>query len=136
MKLSDAIREGSKNTKQCFNSFFGRNENESNCAMGAAAVGCGFDLKNNKRARLLWDLFPTLNSFQHLLIRTNDRCFKCGYEGKVADIIMHLNDQHQVSREAIAEWVEATFETGAQLVEDVTPTEIVNSEKTELVLAK
>ena len=93
MKLSDAIRKGCEGTYQYFGAGFdGKN---GYCAWGAAFHG------DNSVKGGDWHY------------KVDSKCFLCDWNsGKLPQhstigyIIFHLNDDHRMSREAIAEWVE------------------------------
>lgn len=112
MKLSEAIREGSRGTRQCFFSYGLLAMNEF-CAIGAALNHIGvFDKAMHELSRAdggwaaLYKYFP--NSSSEALCPVGDICDYTDNNNvtTVLSVAGHLNDKHKWSREAIAEWVE------------------------------
>lgn len=110
MKLSEAMREGSKLSNQCFGSIGFK---DKTCALGAVAEW----LEYTGQSKVNWRYtlyFPIL--FENILppcgcCPTADSVGFClDDDGTFMVSIAHLNDAHKWSREAIAEWVE-TIET-------------------------
>lgn len=108
MRLSEAIREGSKKTYQCFHSFFAFTSLDAGrtgaCAIGAAV----YDKLKNMRldetpAEIAERFFP-------ILLVGDIQCPACDLSPDPRQtlryVVQHLNDYHSWSREAIAEWVE------------------------------
>lgn len=131
MKLSDAIRKGCEGTYQVFG--IGWDGGKGYCAWGAAQQGI-------KRDSTIWRKF--------LDMTVENRCFVCneslnssGYIEEtinLAYMIIHLNDYHGMSREAIAEWVETienkmAMETTPKAVEAVESPVIKSNEVMEKV---
>jgi hypothetical protein len=121
MNISDAIREGCKTTYQYFGGGF--DGNNGYCAWGAAFVGLRgndtwMEVVHNAR-QMKVDGCPichiTVNNSGMLL---ND----------IAYVIFHLNDDHKMSREAIAEWVETVEKKieNEKAQEDTKQTEVRN----------
>lgn len=105
MKMSEAIRVGAKLGIQHFGWMFG--DDGSSCAMGAAFRG----VHGNKSVaeaclvgpRSSW--FPA--DWYYILDSGQELCPLCKQkEPGVSWVVTHLNDDHKLSREAIAEWVE------------------------------
>lgn len=98
MKLSEAIRVGSKMHPQAFGNL---RDSDGTCAVGAALEA------TNTFGVPIYETFPILTTLglscpfcpSPKSIMGND-CVKFG------QIIAHINDVHRLSREAIAEWVE------------------------------
>jgi hypothetical protein len=124
MKLSEAIRVGSKMNKPTKKGWFNRNEHGEfeTCALIAAAIGAGavrpcgnhLEIVNAERSGSRYDgrmgaevdtvaipadWYPAVDSVEP---------FPCGCKivNNVFGCIQHLHDEHQWSREAVAEWVE------------------------------
>lgn len=98
-ELAQAIMTGvSRRPVQSFGEYFG--ENGGSDALGAAYEGI-FMLPRDVRGfhPRVWRLFDFLES-------TSRRCPDgCGKHLPIAAQMVHLNDDHQWSRERIAEWV-------------------------------
>jgi hypothetical protein len=95
MRLSDAIRLGAMMKPQAFKGLF---RDGGSCALGAAldAIGCGLD--DGFRDQLA--LFPTTIGIGRVT------CPQCGRFGWIDAVVVHLNDDHRWTREAIADFVE------------------------------
>ena len=98
-ELAEFIRAGSSRGPQCFGSYF--DEKGGSCALGAVYEGV-YHLPRN-HGKLVPD---------HLerLFRCLDQVMKtcpngCGKRLPLAPMIVHLNDDHRLSREQIAEWL-------------------------------
>lgn len=108
MKLSEAIRIGSKQTKKTVGQYIARDSDGDDvaCAVGAACYAVGFK-SNDTRCIISFfeDTFPILKGFAW-----GSCCWICGVSEErlfnLSTMIFHLNDMHDWSREAIAEWVE------------------------------
>lgn len=106
MKLSDAIRTGSKMGPQCFGNML---EGYSSCAIGAAfwalygveASPVGVMYKNR------WQSWWPKEWLEMVNATCGTPCPACKDEQlDLSHVITHLNDTHLWSREAIAEYVE------------------------------
>lgn len=93
MRLSEAIREGSKQSYQCFN--VSRTYDGGACAMSAARDGLGLSV---------FDIMP--QEIKDIIGSPQHECPLCQCVVSVGGCIVHLNDRHRMTREAIAEWVE------------------------------
>lgn len=111
MKLSEAIREGSRLSLQAFG---GLGEGGKTCALGAAGEWVYFvgEATWGGCPAAEWTQLPMVIAKVDILpcgcdeARGSDYGL-CGYDvNNVAAVIAHLNDTHKWSREAIAEWVE------------------------------
>lgn len=93
MRISDAIRRGAALGPQIFGKL--RDGRGGSCAVGAMMLG-------NNGALLMGR--PELDPAA--------RCPACAIEkhGTLGSAIIHLNDFHKWTREAIADWIEATVE--------------------------
>lgn len=100
MRLSEAIRLGSMLKPQGFAHY---QTNGGSCAFGAAMDACGVEasLQNGMLDTALEAMFP--------LSVVQAKCPACETFpwGDAASVIIHLNDDHEWSREAIADWVES-----------------------------
>jgi hypothetical protein len=102
--LADAILAGSKRGPQCFGSYF--DERGGSCALGAAYDGIYLLPPHHEHARPnhLERLFRCLDDL-------SKRCpGGCRKQLPLAAMIVHLNDDHQWTREQIAEWLTAESE--------------------------
>lgn len=115
LRLSEAIRLGSMLKPQDHEYF--RSYEGYSCALGAAADALGVP----DRGENDWDFgyHALVCEYPHLAAEA--RCPACSrlrgawrrwreHEYDLGDVITHLNDDHQWSRERIADWV-ATFES-------------------------
>lgn len=99
MRLSELIRRGLPGTEQAHGVYF-QGTNRA-CAIGAAmrAEGMGSPAYiNDFRDR--W----------HRVLDQPARCprwLECGISADVEAVLIHMNDDHRVSREDIAAWLEA-----------------------------
>ena len=98
-QLAGFIRAGSERGHQCFGSYF--DEKGGSCALGAVYEGV-YHLPR-EHGKLVPD---------HLerLFRCLDEVVKkcpqgCGKRLPLAPLIVHLNDDHRMTREQIAEWL-------------------------------
>jgi hypothetical protein len=98
-ELARFIRAGSSRGPQCFGSYF--DERGGSCALGAVYEGV-YHLPRN-HGRLVPD---HLERLFRCLDEVTKRC-PCGCEKRLplAAMIVHLNDDHRLSREQIAEWL-------------------------------
>ena len=103
MKLSEAIRKGSKGTKQAFRTFFG--DGSSCCALGAAYIACG------KRPTSI------LRGYDAFRVRVQE-CIETDLETPTVHpvnnrvfelmlVVADLNDFERWSRKRIADWLES-----------------------------
>jgi hypothetical protein len=106
MKLSEAIKLGAMLKPQGFGKY--QALGGSSCALGAALDAHGVTNQNDLLEEEIDKMFPILN--------TDATCPMCiGWESKlfgvtcVGEAIIHLNDDHGLTREQIADWV-AMFE--------------------------
>lgn len=104
MKLSEAIRLGAMTSpRQCFGKLadgFG-----GLCAMGCALAAIGREMNEWIELPFMWRWLGSI-----------DDCPVCGtrYKGhRTTNIVAHLNDDHQWSREQIADYIE-TLESAEQ----------------------
>ena len=115
MKLSEAIREGSKLSKQAFGNLLRADGSGDRCALGAAYHAAGINMILTNGARFLtgevyipqdasspFQIFPIF--FKSVDLPCDCHSNNSGYN--VFGAVPHLNDYHRWSREAIAEWVE------------------------------
>jgi hypothetical protein len=98
-ELAEFIRAGSTRGPQCFGSYF--DDKGGSCALGAVYEGV------YRLPRQHGKLIP-----DHLerLFRCLDEVMKtcpggCGKRLPLAPMIVHLNDDHRLTREQIAEWL-------------------------------
>lgn len=107
MRLSEAIRLGSMLKPHGRGGFL---IEEGTCAAGAALDACGeldadTSLSSTKHNQAFKRLFPIINALPAT-------CPVCGLERAILwrwggeFKLAHLNDQHEWTREAIADWIE------------------------------
>ena len=98
MKLSEAMRKGCVGTRQIFGDY--TDHNGGLCAVGAAlhAVGC----PASDMCEIATGIFPILSK--------NGVNPVNGHQHSLGSLIVRLNDNHEWSREAIADWVALNFE--------------------------
>jgi len=96
-RLSALIRQGLAGTEQAHGVFF-QAANRC-CALGAAMRAQGMGPA---------DIADFLDDWDHVMAK-KARCpqwLTCGLAGDVETIVIHMNDDHRVSREEIAAWLE------------------------------
>lgn len=113
MKLSEAIREGSKHNEQVFGMLV---TDFGTCALGAALCGIGKFPVKNENGYWYWDNLHFHGMLQYenweyyfpILRKVPKVCHLCDYVVKYNGygMISHFNDKHHWTREAIAMWVE------------------------------
>jgi len=107
LKLSEAIRLGALNGPQLFGVLFDRTG--ASCALGSALLavapreGWGWDCRSK------WDkvyrIFPILTTIVPRC--PNVYCDRFWCPSTVHEMIVHLNNEHRLSRNVIAYWVES-----------------------------
>ena len=105
MRLSEAIREGSKHTEQAFGDY---QDGYGTCALGAAMDAFGVRL-SNWRAVAQWEqdyLLPVPINGCPLSCGATDRGDDEGPIVDIGDAVIHLNDVHRWTREQIADYVQ------------------------------
>ena len=140
MKLSEAIRNGCEGTYQIFGS--SKDGKGGFCALGAAGQYClkidgGMTGSFYQRVRNLLTMPVTVCPVcQATSMKSNSFGIKYTqiFVG-IGGVIMHLNDDHKMSREAIAEFVEAEErklglwdEKKEEAKAEVVSTEVVNGD--------
>lgn len=139
MKLSEAIRAGSKIRPQSYGSLYVQRhrfswrcligmckppEREASCALGAAfeAAGCGSHEEIETRERFGFrgetpiqaggtvEIIDMPEEWLSVLGIATE-CPQCQAQDQVKRVITHLNDVHKWKREEIATWVERTEHT-------------------------
>ena len=98
-QLAEFIRAGSSRGPQCFGSYF--DEKGGSCALGAVYEGV-YHLPRN-HGKLIPDHLERL--FRCLDEMTKKCPAGCAKRLPLASMIVHLNDDHLMSREQIAEWL-------------------------------
>jgi hypothetical protein len=114
MKLSEAIREGAKLRPQAFGRTFLETASGvlTSCAIAAALEATGYDplrpLDLNARDlfRETFQSYWTMPAMPCPHQHKGRRPRPCPDSGQVYGMLLHLNDTHEWSREAIADWVE------------------------------
>jgi hypothetical protein len=102
MKLSEAIKLGSEKTEQAFSKYIDRAKGEA-CALGAAMVAA--DLKRNSQLKKLWPwAFEEYSPDKPQIHCPHKNCSAIEYN--YSELIIHMNDDHQDSREKIAKYIE------------------------------
>jgi hypothetical protein len=105
MRLSDAMREGAKIRPKGLGDLF---VDGKSCALGAAAEGNGMSLHG------IWgDLWLNIMETWPELDQPDQECpyVKCAAMRSysvttLADVVIHLNDEHGWTRERIADWLD------------------------------
>jgi hypothetical protein len=114
MKLSEAIRIGAKKRPQCFTVLFLHPTDPSNksgviqsCALGAGLEGAGIinpeELQYPCHPKWKAEVFDGISGYKD---RAWFRCPICFFRDDSLELTIHLNDAHEWSREAIADWLE------------------------------
>jgi hypothetical protein len=98
-ELAEYIRAGSTRGPQCFGSYF--DEKGGSCALGAVYEGV-YHLPR-EHGKLIPDHLERL--FRCLDEMTKKCPQGCSKRLPLASMIVHLNDDHRLSREQIAEWL-------------------------------
>ena len=126
MKLSEAIRLGAMLKPQAFGIMF---NNGGTCALGAAADALGrLDDIDREVVPFMSEIWPPEwnistqlggNLAAIILSKERIRCPDCTriYHA-VGSVVMHLNDFHCWTREAIADWVETTEQATVPSLEE------------------
>jgi hypothetical protein len=98
-ELADFIRAGSSRGPQCFGSYF--DDHGGSCALGAVYEGVYHLPRDHGR------LVPEhLERLFRCLDEVTKRCPRgCQKRLPLAAMIVHLNDDHRLSREEIADWL-------------------------------
>lgn len=116
MKLYEAMLKGAKQGPQVFGEW--SNGGTGTCAMGAVMLGCGFQINSHDWYDgfvIVRNLYPELGEPAECPISST--CRHCdGFDPSLMDVIMHLNDKHEWSRQRIAEWLSGTKVTEAKPV--------------------
>lgn len=105
--FSEAIREGAKLRPQAFGNFF---EYLMGAATGSCAIGAGVEAvtgeSRNKGASAILSMYPYIGD-----VAGRRPCAAgCGRLDPLWGNIIHLNDDHHWTREAIADWLESEEE--------------------------
>ena len=98
-ELAEFIRAGSSRGPPCFGSYF--DEKGGSCALGAVYEGV-YHLPR-QHGKLIPDHLERL--FRCLDEMTKKCPQGCSKRLPLASMIVHLNDDHRMSREQIAEWL-------------------------------
>lgn len=104
LSLSQAIRLGAMLAPQAFNYFL---KDGATCAMGAAlqAGGAGEHLTDYlKCGELIIEMFPLAADLHAAALHCPEGCGHC--RSSVWGMVAHLNNDHKLSRERIATWIE------------------------------
>lgn len=123
--LGDAIRAGAKLRPQGFGAYFTIDPATSqihSCAIGAAAEGIELIKVGDKRpgddAFITSHMITFFNCLFSQYYR-NTQCPKCDDVGLyLKDTITHLNDNHFMSRESIAEWLDSFLKEDMKNMEE------------------
>lgn len=118
MKLSEAIRIGSSKRPQCRDVFFNRIDDEiCSCALGAGFEGGDLidqDMLKRGIVALHMELVSAFEGFELYSVNNSGMLpfpcpsFSCKERpAQLPEIIVHLNDEHNWSREQIADWLES-----------------------------
>jgi len=98
-QLAEFIRAGARRGPQCFGSYF--DEQGGSCALGAVYEGVYHLPREHGQ------VVPNhLERLFRCLDEVTKRCPRgCAKRLPLAALIVHLNDDHRLSREEIAEWL-------------------------------
>jgi hypothetical protein len=97
-ELADAILAGAKRRPQAFGSYF--TWDGASCALGAAYEGI------HHLPKTIGPIHPRLERLFHCLEDIIRACPEgCKKKLPLASLIVHLNDDHQWTRERIAAWL-------------------------------
>jgi len=111
MKLSEAMRRGSKMAKQNFGSW---TDGDGGCALMLTSLGAGTISKEKLALEIRHGYVPVpgelLKQFPILLKDTDSPC-ACNFRASAWHVVMHVNDVHRYTAERIAGWVESHLET-------------------------
>jgi len=111
MKLSKAIRAGAKLRPQGFNAFFVNFDNKGlcSCALGAAIEAVTFceDHTDDSCLEVIDKNWPKIIPNERTLCPAFEWCLKGKGKPNKIQMISHLNDDHNWTREKIADWAEA-----------------------------
>jgi len=107
MKLSEAMRKGSKVMRQKFGDW--TDGNGGGCALTMTTVGAGLVPQNADTMRQLYATHGLMNIFTVLQEKGVVPC-GCGHSIANFHAIIHLNDRHHWSAERIAGWIESHLE--------------------------
>lgn len=118
MKLSDAMRLGATFRAQAFGLLFVENKDGGidSCALGAVCEVHGMQpVLDQQLPEWLFDTYPELDNV-HTICPVS-LCYATDSRS-ILSVIVHLNDHHQWSREAIADWLDSiTLDTMPATVE-------------------
>ena len=98
-ELAEFIRAGSTRGPQCFGSYF--DEKGGSCALGAVYEGV-YHLPR-QHGKLIPDHLERLFRCLDVVMKVCPQ--GCGKRLPLAPMIVHLNDDHRLTREQIAEWL-------------------------------
>lgn len=102
LSLAEAIRVGAKTTRQTRNELYRTRYGVVGftCAIGAAAHAvCTEQIDPNAYGYRVEEVFPELNTIRN-------ECPACRLNDSLYFLIVHLNDDHRWTREAIADFVD------------------------------
>lgn len=102
-QLAQAILMGARKRPQSFGHYF--DKQGGSCALGAAYEGFGIRLPRVADwvvPRHIEEIFPCLDD---LFVKCPAGC---GERTSLGELLVHLNDDHRWTREAIADWVAKT----------------------------
>jgi hypothetical protein len=106
MKLSALIREGARRRPQCTFHYF--SPSEGSCAIGAAMEALTGTSSVRRGLGALGEQFPALFSLDNKLacpIAWHEVAGQQRHFLALSGLITHLNDDHGLSREQIADWL-------------------------------
>lgn len=104
MRLSQAMRRGSRKTYQVFGKY--NDGSGGTCAMAAAMLGSGLISNSNMTIAA----HTEFNDMFAQTLAQKATCPCCRMPMFAQDAIVHLNDAHQWTRERIAGWLESHVE--------------------------
>lgn len=95
--LAEAMRKGAALRPQCFGSYFWQG---ASCAIGAAYEGATGRANEEVNRNHVLQLFPDIAGKGCV-------CPSCGESHTAYTMMVHLNDTHKWTREAIASWMDS-----------------------------
>ena len=117
MRLCDAIRKGCEVTRAIKGHYL--DDGCGACAVGSIAVALGLarigqGYIGSSASKTISDMFPFIKKCP--VCHSNEFGYSKHY-GLASNVISHIYESHNWTREAIADWIEREFESGARLTD-------------------